>query len=107
MNKHKTIKVVSVPTGKQVFIEEISIGLKSLQAEVGGYIQAIYPFEDEVALICNDEAIEVITRLLSSHPRRVFTVTGVLTAFTTARVISSIFGISFRSPAPALYPPLS
>ena len=56
MNKHKTIKVVSVPTGKQVFIEEISIGLKSLQAEVGGYIQAIYPFEDEVALICNDEA---------------------------------------------------
>ena len=56
MSKHKTIKVVSVPTGKQVFIEEISIGLKSLQAEVGGYIQAIYPFEDEVALICNDEA---------------------------------------------------
>ena len=55
MGKHKIIKVVSVPAGKQAFIKEISTGLKSLQAEVGGYIQAIYPFEDEVALICNDE----------------------------------------------------
>ena len=55
MSKHKTIKVVSVPVGKQAFIKEISTGLESLQAEVGGYIQAIYPFEDEVALICNDE----------------------------------------------------
>jgi len=55
MSKHKTIKVVSVPTGKQAFIKEISTGLESLQAEVGGYIQALYPYEDEVALICNDE----------------------------------------------------
>ena len=55
MSKHKMIKVVSVPVGKQAFIKEISTGLNSLQAEVGGYIQAIYPFEDEVALICNDE----------------------------------------------------
>ncbi len=56
MKKQKTIKVVSVPTGKQAFIKEISTELKSLQNEVGGYIQAIYPFSDEVALICNDEA---------------------------------------------------
>ena len=55
MSKHKTIKVVAVPVGKQAFIKEISTGLKSLQSEVGGYIQALYPFEDEVALICNDE----------------------------------------------------
>ena len=56
MKKSKTIKVVSVPVGKQAFIKEIGRDLKSLQAEVGGYIQAIYPFSDEVALICNDEA---------------------------------------------------
>ena len=56
MKKQKTIKVVSVPVEKTAFIKEISSDLKSLQAEVGGYIQAIYPFEDEVALICNDEA---------------------------------------------------
>lgn len=52
---NKTIKVVSVPVGKQAYVKEISTGLKSLQTEVGGYIQAIYPFSDEVALICNDE----------------------------------------------------
>ena len=56
MKKTKTIKVVSVPVGKRSFIKEISTELKSLQNEVGGYIQAIYPFSDEVALICNDEA---------------------------------------------------
>lgn len=55
MKKNKTIKVVSVPIGKQAFVKEIDRGLKSLQTEVGGYIQAIYPFSDEVALICNDE----------------------------------------------------
>ena len=55
MSKHKPIKVVSVPIGRQAFIKEISTELKSLQAEVGGYMQALYPYEDEVALICNDE----------------------------------------------------
>lgn len=30
-------------------------GLKEMQHIVGGYIQAIYPFPEEVALICNDE----------------------------------------------------
>ena len=55
MSKNKTIKVVSVPVGKQAFVKEISTDLKSLQAEVGGYIQALYPFEEEVALICNDD----------------------------------------------------
>ena len=29
--------------------------LASLQKVVGGYIQAIYPFEDPVAIICNEE----------------------------------------------------
>ena len=29
--------------------------LESMQAVVGGYIQAIYPFDDEVALVCNEE----------------------------------------------------
>ena len=27
----------------------------SLQHEVGGYIEAIYPYEDPVALVCNEE----------------------------------------------------
>lgn len=36
-------------------VEEIESSLESMQKEVGGYIQAIYPFEDSVALICNEE----------------------------------------------------
>ena len=34
---------------------EIDGSLASMQALVGGLIQAVYPFEDPVALICNDE----------------------------------------------------
>lgn len=34
---------------------ELVDGLKEMQRIVGGYIQAIYPFPEEVALICNDE----------------------------------------------------
>lgn len=30
--------------------------LESLQHEVGGYIQAVYPFEEPVAIVCNEEA---------------------------------------------------
>ena len=34
---------------------EIDDSLKTMQQIVGGYIQAIYPFDDPVALVCNDE----------------------------------------------------
>lgn len=30
-------------------------GLESLQQAVGGYIQAVYPFDDPVAIICNED----------------------------------------------------
>jgi len=33
----------------------IESGLESLQHEVGGYIQAVYPFEEPVAIICDEE----------------------------------------------------
>ena len=36
-------------------MKEIDSSLQSLQAEVGGYIGAAYPFRDPVALVCNDE----------------------------------------------------
>lgn len=49
------IKVLLVkPSCKPVAIE-IDDGLKSLQNAVGGYIEAVYPFEDPVAIICNEE----------------------------------------------------
>ena len=53
--KQNTIRVISVPVGRQAYAKEIDRGLKALQNEVGGLIQVLYPFEDEIALICNDE----------------------------------------------------
>ena len=49
------MEVVKVETGKKPEIEEIESGLENLQSEVKGWIEVIYPFEDQVALICNDE----------------------------------------------------
>ncbi len=54
MAKEK-IKVVLVEPRKRARIEEIGCELEDMQATVGGLIQAIYPFEDEVAIICNEE----------------------------------------------------
>lgn len=34
---------------------EIEGNLESMQQTVGGYIQAVYPFNDPVALVCNEE----------------------------------------------------
>ncbi len=32
-------------------------GLDEMQATVGGSIQAIYPYEDQVAIVCNEEGL--------------------------------------------------
>ena len=49
------MKVIIVKPFTNPYVKEIKGNLESMQAIVGGYIQAIYPFEDEVALVCNDE----------------------------------------------------
>ena len=49
------MKVLMVEPGKSPYAAEIESGLKSLQAAVGGDIQAVYPYDDPVALICNEE----------------------------------------------------
>lgn len=49
------MKVLMVEPGKSPCEMEIEGGLESLQAAVGGSIQAAYPYEDPVALICNEE----------------------------------------------------
>lgn len=49
------MKVLMVEPGKSPYETEIEGGLESLQAAVGGTIQATYPYEDPVGLICNDE----------------------------------------------------
>lgn len=47
--------ILVVEPGKAPYTKEINGTLKEMQQIVGGYIQAIYPFPDEVALICNEE----------------------------------------------------
>lgn len=49
------MKVLVVEPMKAPYTKEIENNLASLQEEVGGLIRAIYPFEEPVALICNDE----------------------------------------------------
>jgi hypothetical protein len=46
-----------------------------------------------LGIIIGVQTIVSIILLFASHPKRVFTVTGIFTASTTARVISSILGI--------------
>lgn len=52
-NKKDTIRVVLLEPGKLAGITEIGASLEEMQAAVGGYIEAIYPFSEEVALVCN------------------------------------------------------
>ena len=52
----RKITVVVVEPDKKPYVEAIPASLKGMQKKVGGYIQAIYPFEEEVAIICNEEA---------------------------------------------------
>ena len=48
--------VLVIEPEKKPYVKDISSGLASLQKEVGGYIQAVYPFDDPVAIICDEEA---------------------------------------------------
>lgn len=49
------MKILFVEPGKEAQPAEIQGDLKEMQAIVGGRIEALYPWEDPVALICNDE----------------------------------------------------
>lgn len=49
------MKVLIVKPGKKPEVAEIESGLRSLQSAVGGFIEAMYPFDDPVAIICNEE----------------------------------------------------
>lgn len=49
------MKVLKVEPYQPPEVKEIDSGLASLQHEVGGWIEATYPFEDPVAIICNEE----------------------------------------------------
>ena len=47
--------VLAVLPGKAPERMELNGSLESMQAFVGGTIQAVYPFSDPVAVVCNDD----------------------------------------------------
>ena len=49
------INIILCEPGKKARITSIPNCLESLQKTVGGYIEAIYPFGDPVAIVCNEE----------------------------------------------------
>ena len=49
------MKVLKVEPYQPPEVKEIGSGLASLQHEVGGWIEATYPFDDPVAIICDEE----------------------------------------------------
>ena len=51
----KGMTVIACYPGKTAQVVEIDGSLKGMQKIVGGYIEQICPFEDPVAIICNEE----------------------------------------------------
>ena len=49
------MKILKIEPGKSPVEMEIDGSLEPMQAVVGGMIQAVFPFHEEVALICNEE----------------------------------------------------
>ncbi len=49
------MNVLVVGPMKRPYLKDIDPDLHSLQEEVGGYIEAIYPYKDLVGLVCNEE----------------------------------------------------
>ena len=49
------IKVLLIKPLKPPEVVEIDDTLEAMQRTVGGDIEAVYPFEEPVALVCNDE----------------------------------------------------
>lgn len=49
------IRVVLLEPQKEARVAEIGSSLQSMQSVVGGLIEAVYPFEEQVCIVCNEE----------------------------------------------------
>ena len=69
------MRVLVVEPEKKPYTKEIENSLKALQDIVGGYIQVIQPWEDEVAIICNEEGKIMqlpLNRIIKNDNGRIF-----------------------------------
>lgn len=60
MSEEKKIKVVLLEPGKLARTAEIGTSLEDLQKIVDGLIEAYYPFEEQVCIVCNEESKVVV-----------------------------------------------
>ena len=49
------MRVLVVEPERRPEVKEIDGSLRSMQEVVGGWIQALFPFDEPLALVCNDE----------------------------------------------------
>lgn len=56
MSEEKKITVVLLEPGKLAHTAEIGTSLEDLQKIVDGLIEAYYPFEEQVCIVCNEES---------------------------------------------------
>ena len=50
------MRILLIDPNKPPRSSDIDNTLEAMQSIVGGYIQAVYPFDEPVALVCNEEA---------------------------------------------------
>ena len=62
---NSTMTILKVMPGRKPERKVISHTLDAMQSMVCGYIQAIYPYEDSIAIVCNEEG-----KLLGMEPNR-------------------------------------
>ena len=55
MDERTTIDVILVEPGEEAKMITMGDNLEAMQGIVGGLIEEYMPYEDEVALVCNDE----------------------------------------------------
>ena len=49
------MRILVVEPERRPEVREIDGSLESMQKVIGGWIQALYPFDEPLALVCNDE----------------------------------------------------
>ena len=54
--EQEKLRVLVVEPLKKPYVKEIDDSLASLQREVGGYIQVVYPWKEMCGLVCDEEA---------------------------------------------------
>lgn len=57
MSKNEKITCIVVDFERKPKVVKIEHSLEALQKAVGGWIETVYPFDDPVALICNEDGI--------------------------------------------------